>query len=165
MNSLASKRALRSRAHHMVRGALRVALARFVITSLALGAGACTPKPDVSCEGALKEWLAAMQASENDVRRLKDAYALLGPETRAKMEKRASSVSARLGRRIQPQELFTEGRVQQAFPPTRFTEKKEGQGGTLTITGEPKTGNLHPQAEVRCAYEDGRARIELEESL
>ncbi len=138
-------------------------IAILVLVTLLGALGACTPKPDVSCEGALREWVAAMDASENDVRRLKDAYSLLGPETRGRMEKRASSASARLGRRIPPHELFTEGRVLRAFTPATFTEKKDGTQSTLRLVGEPRPENPHPEAMVRCTYEDSRARIELDE--
>jgi len=120
-------------------------------------ASACTPKVDATCEGALREWLSAMDASENDLRRLKEAFVLLGPETRAAMEKRATKKSARLGRRIQAYELFTEGRLERSFEPIRFQENRTGPTATLRVFGPQKK-----EAVVRCVYEDGRARIELD---
>lgn len=127
----------------------------FVVLGLLVGA--CRPKPDATCEGALREWLASMDASENDARRLKEAFALLGPDTRAAMEKSATQKSARLGRRIQAHELFTEGRLDRAFEPVRFQEtKSEGRVYVRAF------GAHNKEAVVRCVYENDRARIELD---
>jgi len=151
----------------MIRGMIRGrALGVIVACAVTLAATACAPRPDATCEGALREWLAAMDASENDVRRLKDAYALLGTETKKQLEARATQKSARLGRRIQPYELFAEGRVERAFEAASFTETKSGTKAVLRVAGASRStsdlAKVRAAAEIRCTYEEQGARIELD---
>jgi len=128
----------------------------------ALGLSGCTPKADASCEAALLGWVEAMTASHNDSRRLKDAYAFLGPETRASLEARAVRTSARLGRRMHPHEILAEGRIETSFEPVSFAETMNGSRGELRVMGAERAPGERSEAKVRCAYENGRARVELD---
>jgi len=71
-------------------GLARALLLVGFVASVAGACIACTrPAPDASPEGAVRAWLDRMEASDEDARAIRDAYALLGPAAQANLVERA----------------------------------------------------------------------------
>ena len=70
------------------------------LVALALSVACSRPAPDATPEGAVRAWLDRMEASDDDARSIRDAYALLGPVARANLGERAERASRLEGHRI-----------------------------------------------------------------
>jgi hypothetical protein len=126
----------------------------------ALVAVACSrPAPDATPEGAVRAWLDRMEASDDDVRAIREAYGLLGPVARANLGERAERASRLEGHRVEPWAMLAEGRFGLKFRPKTMVAHIDGDLATVAVTGsEPLTEH----ALVRCAREAAAWRVEPE---
>ena len=110
---------------------------------------ACTrPAPDATPEGAVRAWLDRMEASDEDARAIRDAYALLGPAARANLVERAERASRLEGHRVEPWDMLAEGRFGLKFRPKSMVSRIEGDLATVAVTGDEP---LTEHAMVHCA--------------
>ena len=120
---------------------------------------ACTRSPpDSSPEGAVRAWLDRMEASTEDPRATKDAYALLGPAARANLEERAKRTSLLIGRRVDAWEMLAEGRFGLHFRPKTIKTSIVGDRATVEVLGHDPL----ERASVRCLHEPKGWRLELD---
>jgi hypothetical protein len=133
--------------------AWRVALAIVAVV-------ACSrPAPDATPEGAVRAWLDRMEASDDDVHAIREAYGLLGPVARANLGERAERASRLEGHRVEPWAMLAEGRFGLKFRPKSMVSHIEGDLATVAVTGnEPLTEH----ALVHCAREAAAWRVEPE---
>lgn len=119
---------------------------------------ACSrPAPDATPEGAVHLWLDRMEASGEDRRAAREAYALLGPKARANLEERAARASRVQGRTVEPHEMLAEGRFGLRFRPKTMTASIQGVDAVVEVRGgSPET----ERATVRCHLEGNGWRIE-----
>lgn len=125
-------------------------LAAFVSFGLC---GACShPAPDATPEGAVRTWLDRMEASDEDPRVMRDAYALLGPVARANLVERADRASRLEGHHVEPWEMLAEGRFGLKFRPKSMVSHVEGDSATVAVTGDEP---LTEHAKVHCTHVTG----------
>jgi hypothetical protein len=127
---------------------------------LALSACSHSP-PDATPDGALRLFLDDLEAAEDDGRKMKLAYELLGPEARENLTERAHRVTEAnpglQGRQVQPWEMLASGRLGLAFRPKVMRSSIVGDRATVEVLG------ADPQAEratVVCVREGEVWRIE-----
>ena len=119
-----------------------------LLTMLTILASCSRAAPEATCEGAVRLWLERMEASTEDGRASREAYALLGPASRATLEQRAERASRVQGRRVQPFEMLAEGRFGLKFRPKTMTTRIVDDRATVEVLGgEPLTEH----ATVHCA--------------
>ena len=129
------------------------------LVALALSVACSRPAPDATPEGAVRAWLDRMEASDDDARSIRDAYALLGPAARANLGERAERASRLEGHRIQPWEMLAEGRFGLKFRPKSMVSRIDGDVATVAVTGDEP---LTEHAIVRCAREGSAWHVEPE---
>src|SRR3954452_21379089 len=89
----------------------------------ALFASCSRAAPDATCENAVRLWLERMEASTEDGRAAREAYAILGPTARTNLERRAERASRVQGRQVEPYEMLAEGRFGLKFRPKQMTTR------------------------------------------
>lgn len=104
----------------------------------------------------MREWLTHMEASIDDGREARAAYALLGPSARANLEERASRAAQVEGRRVEPWEMLAEGHFGLRFRPQKMRARVEGAAATVEVAG-PSAAD---RADVRCVKEGAAWRVE-----
>jgi hypothetical protein len=122
---------------------------------LALGAAcfasACTrPAPDATPEGAVRQWIERMEATNEDPRAIRSAYALLGPAARANLEERAKRATQVEGHRVEPWDMIAEGRFGLKFRPKTMVSRVNGDAASVEVTGDEP---LTEHALVHCVRE------------
>jgi len=118
---------------------------------------ACSRQPvDATPDGAVKEWLGHMEASIDDGREAKAAYALLGPAARANLEERANRASQVEGRHVEPYEMLAEGHFGLRFRPRKMKASQDGTTATVEVTGADPADH----AQIRCVKEGSTWRVE-----
>lgn len=119
--------------------------------------------PDATPDGAVRLWLEKMEASAEDPRAAREAYALLGPSARRNLEQRAERAGRMHGRRFEPYEMLAEGRFGLKFRPKGVTVGQvAGDEATVNVVGADPAVE---QVSVRCARDPKEAqawRIEPE---
>jgi hypothetical protein len=98
---------------------------------------ACGSKSD-SPEDVVRDFVAAMQQSASDERRVQDAYPLLAVETKRALEARAASATSLAGREVAPWEMIVPGRFRLRFEPKRyggFETRVDGDVATVDVRG------------------------------
>jgi hypothetical protein len=129
---------------------------RLALVALLL-AGCSRSAPDATPDGVVRLWLERMESSTDDPRAAREAYALLGPATRANLEERGARASRVQGRRVEAYEMLAEGRFGLKFRPKSMSANVSGETATVEVLGaEPTTDH----ATVHCAREHGAWRIE-----
>ncbi len=126
-----------------------------IVLAIALAAGCSRPAPDATPEGAVRAWLDRMEASDDDPRAIRDAYALLGPAARANLEERAERASRLEGHRVEPWEMLAQGRFGLKFRPKAMVARAAGDEAHVEVTGDEP---LSEHAVVKCARETVGAR-------
>ncbi len=130
---------------------------RLAVAALLLLAGCSRSAPDATPDGVVRLWLERMESSTDDPRAAREAYALLGPATRANLEERGVRASRTQGRRVEAYEMLAEGRFGLKFRPKSMSANISGETATVEVLGaEPATDH----ATVHCAREHGVWRIE-----
>jgi hypothetical protein len=104
-------------------------------------------------------WLDKMEASTEDPRAIKDAYALLGPSARTNLEERAKRTTQAQGRRVEPYEMLADGRFGLRFTPKTMKTTTVGDVATVEVTGDDP---MTDRASVRCVHEATGWRVEPE---
>jgi hypothetical protein len=138
-----------------MRRSLSIVALAVVLTLSACSRSAADATPD----GAVRLWLEKMEATADDPRAIKEAYALLGPAARANLEERAKRTSQAQGRRVEPHEMLAEGRFGLKFRPKTMKASVVGDRATVEVLGnEPNTEH----ASVRCVHEEKGWRVEPE---
>jgi hypothetical protein len=119
---------------------------------------ACSrPAADATPEGVVHQWLDRMEASVEDRRAAKEAYALLGPKARKNLEERATRASRVQGRQVEPYEMLAEGRFGLRFRPKSMTATVTGEDAVVEVRGQSPDVEV---ATVRCRLEGGVWRVE-----
>jgi hypothetical protein len=114
---------------------------------------ACSrPAPDATPDGVVRLWLERMEATDEDPRAVRDAYALLGPTARQNLEERAERASRLEGHHVQPWEMMAEGRFGLKFRPKAMVARVHGDEAVVEVTGDEP---LTEHAVVHCAREAG----------
>jgi hypothetical protein len=123
---------------------------RFIasLASLVLLSACSRPAPDATPEGAVRAWLDRMEASDEDPRAIREAYALLGPTARANLGERAERASRLEGHRVEPWDMLADGRFGLKFRPKAMVSRVEGNLATVAVTGDEP---LTEHATVHCA--------------
>ena len=130
-----------------------------LLLTVLFGGTACSRSaPDATPDGVVRLWLERMESAAEDVRAMKDAYALLGPRARANLKERAERASRGQGRRYEPHEMLAEGRFGLRFRPKVMTTRIEGDDAWVEVKGD----GPDEHATVKCTREDGAWRIEPE---
>jgi hypothetical protein len=127
---------------------IRAARAAGLAVVLAAMAGCSRPAPDATPEGAVRAWLDRMEASDDEPRAIRDAYALLGPAARANLGERAERASRLEGHKVEPWEMLADGRFGLKFRPKSMVSHVEGDVATVAVTGDEP---LTEHAKVHCA--------------
>lgn len=136
---------------------LSASVAFVVLAQLAQTLACSRPAPDATPEAAVHLWLERMEASGEDRRAAREAYALLGPKARANLEERAARASKVQGRTVEPHEMLAEGRFGLRFRPKTMTAAIQGSDAVVEVRGSsPETEH----ATVRCHLEGNGWRIE-----
>jgi hypothetical protein len=133
---------------------LRRALAT---AALALAIASCSrAAPDSTPDGALRLFLEKMEASNDNARAIREAYALLGPDARKSLEERARRAGQLQGKRVEPYQMLAEGRFGLRFRPKTMKPNVAGDRATIDVVGDdPKE-----RATVRCVHEAAGWRVE-----
>ncbi len=113
--------------------------------------------PEATPEGAVRLWLERMEASTDDLRAAKEAYAVLGPASRANLQERAERASRVQGRRVEPEEMLAEGRFGLKFRPKSMTATVHGEEAEVAVSGDDPSVE---HATVHCVEERGLWRVE-----
>jgi hypothetical protein len=117
-----------------------------------LGAAGCShPAPDATPDGAVRAWLERMEATDDDPRALRDAYALLGPTARGNLDERARRASQVEGHRVEPWDMIAEGRFGLKFRPKVMVAHVQGDTATVDVTGDEPA----ERARVTCVRAEG----------
>lgn len=136
-----------------------IALLVALIVAALFGGTACSRSaPDATPEGVVRLWLERMESAAEDVRAMRDAYALLGPRARANLKERAERASRGQGRRFEPHEMLAEGRFGLRFRPKVMTTRIEGDDAWVEVRGD----GPGEHATVKCTREGASWRIEPE---
>lgn len=133
--------------------------ARHWLIAASILIGCSRPPPDSTPEGALKLWIDRMDAQSSDPKQAREAYALLGPETRANLEERAARASRAQGRHLEPFEMLAQGRFGLKFRPAAMHARIDGDTAQVDVTGDDPAVD---HAVVRTAREGGSWRVELD---
>lgn len=132
---------------------------RVLLVALVALVAACTrAAPDATPDGVVRLWLDKMEASTEDPRVIREAYALLGPAARANLEERARRTSQLQGRRVEPWQMLADGRFALRFRPKSMKAAIVGDRATVEVVGDEATQS----ASVRCVHEAGGWRVEPE---
>jgi hypothetical protein len=115
--------------------------------------------PDSTPEGAVQRWIERMEASSEDPRAMKEAYALLGPAARANLEERATRTSRLQGRRVEAYEMIADGRFGLRFRPKNMKATVTSDHATVQVLGNDPALD---HATVQCVHEPAGWRIEPE---
>lgn len=94
----------------------------------------------------MREWLEAMEASGDDPRATRDAYALLGPAARANLSERAERTSLLTGQRAEPHSMIAPGRFGLRFRPRAMKATVTEDRATVDVSGDGQG----ERATVRC---------------
>lgn len=111
-----------------------IVLAALLAVVPAFGCGSKSASP----EDVVRDFVAAMQQSASDERRVQDAYSLLAGETKRALEARAVGATSLAGREIAPWELIVPGRFRLRFEPKRyggFETRVDGNVAAVTVRG------------------------------
>lgn len=100
-----------------------------------------------------------MEASIEDPRVAREAYALLGPQARENLAERARRTSHLQGRRVDPSEMLVGGRFGLRFRPKQWRANVVGDMATVDVTSGDSPNE---RASVRCVREGGVWRVEPE---
>jgi hypothetical protein len=115
------------------------------------GSAACSrAAPDATPDGVVHLWLERMETSTDDPRAAREAYALLGPASRATLEDRAARASRVQGRRVEPYEMLAEGRFGLKFRPKTMSATVTGDQATVEVMGSDPAAE---HATVHCTRE------------
>jgi hypothetical protein len=118
----------------------------------------CTRRmPDATPEGAVHEFLDAMEASEDDGAAARRVYALLGPQARANLTERARRTSQLQGTHVEPWTMLAAGLFGVAFRPKSMHSTVVGDRAIVNVFGEDP---VTEHASVVCVREAGGWRIE-----
>ena len=122
--------------------------------------GGCSDEPtEQTPEGALRLFLDAMDRSQWDKDALHEAYDLLSPAARARLEQRAERGSSLASRELEPWEMLAQGRFRLRFAPKRRDGMETNMGeGRATVVVHGDDGQ---RAEVPMVEEDGDWRVDL----
>jgi len=128
-----------------------------LVATLALGCS--RPPPDATPEGALRLWIERMDQPSSDNKQAQEAYALLGPETRANLEERAARASRAQGRHLESYEMLALGRFGLKFRPAAMHAQVDGDTAHVEVTGDDPTVD---HATVRMTREATGWKVELD---
>jgi hypothetical protein len=122
--------------------------------------GACSRvPPDATPDGALRLWIERMEQPTSDTKQAQEAYALLGPETRANLEERAARASRAQGRHLESYEMLALGRFGLKFRPASMHAQTAGDSARVEVVGDDPTVD---HASVRMKREFGTWKVELD---
>ncbi|MBK6693311.1 MAG: hypothetical protein IPG50_14050 [Myxococcales bacterium] len=139
------------------RGQHRVSVSIALAAAFAL-IGCARQAADATPEGAVHLWIERAEASLEDRRAAREAYALLGPVARANLEERALRASRGQGRRVEPHEMLAEGRFGLRFRPKTMSATFLGPDDAVVHV---RGSGAEEHASVRCHRENGTSwRIE-----
>jgi hypothetical protein len=124
---------------------------RGAVVALAFGlslfiAGCSRSAPDSTPEGALRLWLERMEASTDDPRAMRDAYALLGPAARENLGVRARRMTTYTGKHAESEDMLAPGRFGLKFRPKSMKSTVAGDSATVDVQGSDPSEH----ASVRC---------------
>jgi hypothetical protein len=129
------------------------------VLAIGLGVGCSRPPQDATPDGAVRLFLDAMEAAEDDGREMRRAFDLLGPTARANLEERARRTSRLQGRQVQPWDMLAAGRFGVAFRPKTMRSKVVGDRASVEVMG----ADLQTQhATIVCVQKGAGWRIEPE---
>ncbi len=131
---------------------------RLALASLSLALGCSRGGPDATPEGAVRGFVEKMEASAEDPRAIREAYALLGTHARANLKERADRASKGQGRRYEPHEMLAEGRFGLKFRPKAMAAKVDGDHAFVDVRGD----GPEERTTVHCTREGTVWRVELE---
>lgn len=137
---------------------MRPPIAMVVLVLAGLALPGCERDPQDSPEGALAQWVAAMNASRSDISARRRAYELLSDPARASLGERAARASQLSGRDIQPWEMLAPGRftLHIPFDPEALVATTTGDHAIIVARG--RAGD---RAEVPMVREAGHWRVDL----
>lgn len=130
-----------------------------VVLAVALAIACSRPPPDATPEGALRLWIERMDQPTFDTMQAQEAYALLGPETRANLEERAGRASRAQGRHLESYEMLALGRFGLKFRPASMHAQTDGDSARVEVVGDDPTVD---HATVRMKRESGTWKVELD---
>jgi hypothetical protein len=126
------------------------------VLPLLLSPGCSRPPADSTPDGVVHLWLEKMEASAEDPRAAREAYALLGPAAKHNLEQRAERAGRMQGRRFEPYEMLAEGRFGLKFRPKTMTvQAVSANEANVDIIG----GDTSEHASVRCARDPQHAGV------
>lgn len=135
---------------------------RSALVTLLLFASACSSLPtEKTPAGALSLFLEAMGEATDDPSARRRAYALLAPETRHLLTRRARLAGALSARQFEPWEMIVEGRYRLRFRPREvrgFEARVDGDRAIVVVHGEQPS----ERAEVPMVRESGNWRVYLD---
>lgn len=109
--------------------------------------------------GALTLFLAAMERSQWDAEARRDAYRLMAPSTRERLQERASMTNALGSREFEPWEMLAQGRFRLLLdvpPESDLDVQIDGEEAVITVRGGES------EARVPMVMEEGRWRVRVE---
>jgi hypothetical protein len=120
---------------------------------------ACSRKaPDMTPEGAVREFLDRVERVEGDPGQARAVYELLSAKTQAGLTERARRTSAASSRNVMPEEMLAPARFSLRFEPRKMHAHVADNRAVVDVFGiDPDTDH----AEVPCLLEQGRWRIEI----
>lgn len=120
--------------------------------------GCSKPAPQSTPDGTLRLLIDKMEQSKDDPRVMKDAYALLGPSTRANLTERAERASRMQGHRYEPHEMLADGWFSLRFRPTKMRASVQGEEATVEVQGADPA----EEAAIRCVRAGSSWQVELD---
>ena len=129
------------------------------ILATSLVAACSRPAPDATPEGAVRTWIERMDEPSSDPASAKEAYALLGPDTRANLTERAARASRAQGRHLEAYEMLAQGRFGLKFRPAALHAQVSGDTAQVDVTGDDPAVD---HAVVRAKREGTAWRVELD---
>jgi hypothetical protein len=123
---------------------------------LTLLLGCSRAAPDATPDGAVRLFVDRMEASADDPRAIREAYALMGPRARTNLKDRADRASRGQGHRYEPHEMLAEGRFGLTFRPKTMSAKVDGDTAFVEVLGE----GPDERATVHCVHEANGWRVE-----
>ncbi len=133
-------------------GLPRLAPVVLVLSALASSAGCSRSVPDATPEAVVRLWLERMEASTDDPRAMREAYALLGPQARESLTERARRMTTYTGKRAEPEDMLAPGRFGLKFRPKSMTSTVAFDRATVEVRGS----DASEHASVRCVRIHGQ---------